>query len=187
MIKKQRANRMTRRHDGTSRGTDKPGGGDGRRYDMNGRGAERNGEPGRQAGRLMMNDELMRTVREKANCHLPGIYSCPRASSGSSRLSSRFLVSSFISSFCLPAARLACLLAYFARHSRRLIRLPRLSSRPSSCFSRLVCRLVVPRCLPIRPAPVVLVRPCGIRYRVGRPASMPPPPDGNRGDETMRG
>lgn len=34
---------------------------------------------------------------------------------------------------------------------------------------------------------VVLVRPCGIRYRVERPASMTPQPDGNRGDETMRG
>lgn len=175
---------MTRRHDGTSRGTDKPGGGDGRRYDMNGRGAERNGEPGRQAERLMMNDELMRTAREKANCHLPGIYSCPRASSGSSRFSSRFLVSSFISSFCLPAARLACLLA-----SPGVLVVS--SGFPGYRFVSFVSYVVsasAPSLLAYRPASAPLFSfALAVSAIVSdAPPQCRPPPDGNRGDETMR-
>lgn len=116
---------------------------DGRRYDMDGRGAERNDEPRRQAGRRMMSDELMRTAREKVNCHLPGIYSCPRALSRPSRFSSRS--SSRLSSrFLLPS----CLLARFVRRSH---------SHPSHPASPAIVSFVVSfipsrmpsRCLPL--------------------------------------
>lgn len=150
------------------------------------RGAEQNGEPGRQAGRDWRSDELMRTAREEINCRLPAIYSCLMASSPS-RFSSRPCVSSFVSFLACPPCLLAC-------------RLRSISSFHPVVRCRLVPRLVLfrlvgasrrPRCLFIHDVRPVLVRSCG--HRLSPDASLYCRPrfshhdrDWNRGDETMR-